>query len=55
MTFFFYSDKKVLPLCYKHVCAMSSHKKKGEISLACVFRSLFKAAKRYLSVGADLV
>ena len=25
------------------------------ISLACVFRSLFKAPKRYLSVGADSV
>ena len=39
------SDKKILPLCYKHVIAMSSHKIRGEISLACVFTRLFKAPK----------
>ena len=37
------SDKKNLHLCSKHVIAMSSRKKQGEISPACVFRSLFRA------------
>ena len=49
------SDKKILPLCYKYVIAMSSRKIKGELnSLTCVFRSLFKALERYLGVGADI-
>ena len=48
------SDNKILPSCYKHVIAISSRKIR-ESSLACVFRSLFKAPKRYLSVAADLV
>ena len=49
------SDKKMLPLCYKHIFAMSSHKIRGESPVSCVFRSLFKAPKCYLSVGADRV
>ena len=37
-------DKKILGLCYKHVISMSSRKSiKGEISPACVSRSLFRA------------
>ena len=42
------SDKKILPLCCKHVFETSSRKIRGEISLAYVFRRLFKAPKRYL-------
>ena len=34
---------------------MSSRKIREQISLSYVFRGLFKAPKRYLSVGADLV
>ena len=54
------SDKKILPLCYKHVIPGSSRKSRGKShQLPYVFRSLFKAPKRYmymyLSVGADLV
>ena len=52
------SDKKIMPLCDKHVFAMSSRKIRGKshyLSLACVFRSLCKAPKRYLSVGAHRV
>ena len=38
------SDKKILPLYYKHIIATSSRKiMMFEISPACVFRSLFTA------------
>ena len=37
------SDKKILHLCSTHVIATSSRKKEGEISPACVFRSLLRA------------
>ena len=33
---------------------MTCHKIRGNLT-SCVFRSLLKAPKRYLSVGADLV
>ena len=49
------SDKKILPLCYKHVVAMSSRKIRGKFHQLVFQKFVVKAPKRYLSVGADLV